>query len=194
MVKERGPTWIREISRLDEACYAAIAGASTPGLDRAMARLSHAADYSRFWISSAGGMAFFGGRRGRRGAISGLRAAALTSVVVNVVVKPLARRRRPDRADHRVPSARHVPMPASRSFPSGHAAVAFAFAGAAGRVMPVVSLPLHALAGLVAYSRVHTGVHYPLDVVAGSLLGASMSHLAEPLLARGYSGRRHFTW
>jgi membrane-associated phospholipid phosphatase len=101
----------------------------------------------------------------------------LTSAVVNLVVKPLARRRRPDRADHEVPSARHVPMPASRSFPSGHAAVAFAFAGAAGGVMPVVSLPLHALAGLVAYSRVHTGVHYPLDVIVGSLLGASLGQV-----------------
>ena len=108
----------------------------------------------------------------------GLRAVVVTSVVVNVVVKPIARRRRPDRLDHKVPTARHVPMPASRSFPSGHAAVAFAFAGAAGRVMPVVSIPLHALAGLVAYSRVHTGVHYPLDVVVGSLLGASMSPLS----------------
>jgi membrane-associated phospholipid phosphatase len=43
--------------------------------------------------------------------------------------------------------------------------------------MPVVSLPLHTLAGLVAYSRVHTGVHYPLDVVVGSLLGASMGQV-----------------
>jgi membrane-associated phospholipid phosphatase len=178
VVSERGPAWVREVSRLDEACYAAIAGTPTPGLDRAMARLSHAADYSRFWVSSAAGMALLGGSRGRRAAVSGLRAVVLTSAVVNLAVKPLARRRRPDRADHHVPSARHVPMPASRSFPSGHAAVAFAFAGAAGRVMPVVSLPLHALAGLVAYSRVHTGVHYPLDVIAGSLLGASMSQLS----------------
>jgi undecaprenyl-diphosphatase len=179
VVSERGPAWVREVSRLDEACYAAIAGTPTPGLDQAMARLSHAADYSRFWISSAAVMALFGGSRGRRAAVSGLRAVVVTSVVVNVVVKPLARRRRPDRADHRVPSARYVPMPASRSFPSGHAAVAFAFAGAAGRVMPVVSLPLHALAGLVAYSRVHTGVHYPLDVVVGSLLGASLSQVTD---------------
>jgi membrane-associated phospholipid phosphatase len=178
VVSERGPAWVREVSRLDEATYAAIAGTSTPGLDRAMARLSHAADYSRFWISASAAMALFGGNRGRRAAVSGLRAVVVTSVVVNVVVKPLARRRRPDRLDHQVPSARHVPMPASRSFPSGHAAVAFAFAGAAGRVMPVVSLPLHALAGLVAYSRVHTGVHYPLDVVVGSLLGASLSSVS----------------
>ncbi len=64
-------------------------------------------------------------------------------------------------------------MPASRSFPSSHAAVVFA--GAAGRAMPVASLPLHALAALVAYSRVHTGVHYPLDVIVRSLMGASPS-------------------
>ncbi len=177
-MSERGPAWVREISRLDEACYAAVAGTSTPGLDRAMARLSHAADYSRFWITSAGAMALFGGTGGRRAAVSGLRAVVVTSVVVNVVVKPLARRRRPDRAGHQVPSARHVAMPASRSFPSGHAAVAFAFAGAAGRAMPVVSLPLHALAGTVAYSRVHTGVHYPLDVLVGSVLGASLSQVS----------------
>jgi undecaprenyl-diphosphatase len=28
------------------------------------------------------------------------------------------------------------------------------------------------LAGGVAYSRVHTGVHYPGDVIVGSILGA----------------------
>ena len=66
-------------------------------------------------------------------------------------------------------------MPSSRSFPSGHSAAAFAFAGGAGGVLPAVSIPLHALAGAVAYSRVHTGVHYPLDALAGSLLGAALS-------------------
>ena len=30
-----------------------------------------------------------------------------------------------------------------------------------GSVLPVAGIPLHALAALVAYSRVHTGVHYP---------------------------------
>lgn len=178
MVNGRGPVWAREVRRLDVACYSAIARTDTPGLDRAMARLSSAADYSRLSVATATGMALLGGGRGRRAAASGLTAVTLTALVVNVVVKPLAQRRRPDRADHQVPSARHVPMPASRSFPSGHAASAFAFAGGAGRVMPTVSLPLHGLAGLVAYSRVHTGVHYPLDVVVGSLLGASISQVS----------------
>jgi membrane-associated phospholipid phosphatase len=63
-------------------------------------------------------------------------------------------------------------MPASTSFPSGHAASGFAFAHAVGRHLPVLAAPLRLLASGVAYSRVHTGVHYPGDVVAGSILGA----------------------
>jgi membrane-associated phospholipid phosphatase len=173
--------WLEEVERLDVACYAAIASTPTPRLDRAMARLSGAADYSRLSLGSAAGLALFGGERGRRAAVAGLTSVAVTATVVNVAVKPLARRRRPDRLAHEVPIARQVPMPTSRSFPSGHSAAAFAFAGGAGAVVPAASLPLHALAGLVAYSRVHTGVHYPLDAIAGSVLGVALSDLTRRL-------------
>lgn len=176
-----GRAWLEEVERLDLACYAAIAATQTPRLDRAMARLSRAADYSRLSLAAAAGLALFGGARGRRAAVAGLTSVAVTATVVNVAVKPLARRRRPDRLTHEVPIARHVPMPTSRSFPSGHSAAAFAFAGGAGDVVPAASLPLHALAGLVAYSRVHTGVHYPLDALAGSVLGAALSDVTRRL-------------
>jgi membrane-associated phospholipid phosphatase len=169
--------WLDEIERLDIACYAAIASTPTPRLDRAMSRLSRAADYSKLSLTAAAGLSLFGGAAGRRAAVAGLTSIAVTSAVVNVAVKPIARRRRPDRIAHEVPIARHVPMPTSQSFPSGHSASAFAFAGGAGNVLPAVSLPLHALAGAVAYSRVHTGVHYPLDAIAGSVLGAALSDL-----------------
>jgi undecaprenyl-diphosphatase len=46
-----------------------------------------------------------------------------------------------------------------------------------GHVLPAAAAPLRGLAALVAYSRVHTGVHYPGDVVAGSLLGAALAQL-----------------
>lgn len=173
--------WIEEVERLDVACYAAVASTPTPRLDRAMSRLSHAADYSRLSLTAAAGLALFGGASGRRAALAGLTSVAVTATVVNVAVKPLARRRRPDRLGHEVPIARHVPMPSSRSFPSGHSAAAFAFAGGAGEVLPAVSVPLHALAALIAYSRVHTGVHYPLDVIAGSVLGAALSDVTRLL-------------
>ena len=78
--------------------------------------------------------------------------------------------------------ARHVPMPVSRSFPSGHTAAAVAFASGAGHVLPLASVPLHTLAALVAYSRVHTGVHYPGDVLAGAVLGSVVADVTVGML------------
>ena len=76
-------------------------------------------------------------------------------------------------------------MPSSRSFPSGHSAGAFAFATGVGREMPRTAVALRALAALVAYSRVHTGVHYPGDVLAGSLMGSALAQLTTHALDRG---------
>jgi membrane-associated phospholipid phosphatase len=143
-----------------------------------MRRLSRAADYSKLSIASGGLLAVFGGATGRRAALSGLACVAATSAFVNIAVKPIARRRRPDRVGGGVPTGRHVDMPSSASFPSGHTAAAVAFASGVGRVAPMMSAPLHSLAALVGYSRVHTGVHYPGDVVAGALIGSVVADIA----------------
>jgi undecaprenyl-diphosphatase len=169
--------WLEDAERVDLAVYAAVARTPTPALDRAMSRLSSAADYSRLSMAAAGLLALLGGRAGRRAAGMGLASLAVTSAVVNVGVKPLGRRRRPDRLADEVPLARHVPMPSSRSFPSGHSAAAFAFATGVGNVSPTAAAPLRALAAVVGYSRVHTGVHYPGDVLAGALIGTTLAQL-----------------
>src|SRR5690242_7847053 len=109
-----------ESNRLDVAVYAAIAATPTPTLDRAFRQLSRAADHSALWLGHAALLAAVGGERGRRAAVNGMGAIALTSAVVNVVMKPLSARRRPDRDTHEVPLARQVAMPRSTSFPSGH--------------------------------------------------------------------------
>jgi membrane-associated phospholipid phosphatase len=176
--------WRGELRRLDVAVYAAIAETPTPTLDRAFRALSRAADHSKLWLGSAGLLATTGGPRGRRAAIDGLASIALTSSVVNLALKPLADRRRPDRDAHDVPAVRHVAMPRSTSFPSGHAASAFAFATGVGASLPAAGIPLSAAAALVAYSRVHTGVHYPADVIAGSVTGVALSPLALAALRR----------
>jgi undecaprenyl-diphosphatase len=80
-------------------------------------------------------------------------------------------------------------MPRSRSFPSGHTAAAVAFASGAGNVLPAVGLPLHLLAAVVGYSRIHTGVHFPGDVVAGALIGSAVGDLTTGLIMRT-RGRR----
>ena len=178
----RHVSWLDEAERLDVAVYSAIADTPTPRLDSAMRRLSHAANYSRLSMASGAVLAIAGGAKGRRAAFIGLASVAATSAFVNVVVKPLGRRPRPDRVGEEVPAARHVEMPTSRSFPSGHTAAAVAFAGGVGSVLPAAGIPLHALAALVAYSRVHTGVHYPGDVLAGAVIGAMIADVTAGVL------------
>lgn len=173
-----------ELSRLDVAVYAAIAATPTPLLDVAFRRLSRAADYSRLWLGSSAVLFAFGGKRGRRAAANGLASIALTSSVVNLMLKPLGNRRRPDRDTYNVPIARHVAMPRSTSWPSGHAASAFAFATGVAAALPAAGIPLNALAALVAYSRIHTGVHYPGDTIAGAVSGAALAPLAVGTLER----------
>ena len=91
-----------ELSELDAAVHAAIAKTSTPGLDQALGRLSRAADFSKLWLGSASALAAFGGEQGRRAAGSGIASLALTSALVNAVLKPLWGLRRPERVKHRV--------------------------------------------------------------------------------------------
>ena len=172
-----------ELRALDVAVYAAISATPTPTLDRFAAALSDAANGSKLWICVAGLLAATG-PRGRRSAVDGLASIAVTSGVVNLVLKPWWRRRRPDRAAHQVPIARQVDMPRSTSFPSGHAASAFAFASGVAHELPAAAVPLQAAAALVAYSRVHTGVHYPIDVIAGAVVGGALAPLTTAAIDR----------
>jgi undecaprenyl-diphosphatase len=178
--------WLSEAKTVDAAVYAAIAGADTPALDVAMRRLTRAADHSRLWFATAAGIGLLGGDRGRRAAVRGLVSLGAASAFANLVAKPLSRRRRPERPELEELSRRQVPMPRSSSFPSGHSASAFGFATGVAAAEPALSAPLRGLATLVGYSRVHTGVHYPADALAGAFIGVSAAELAQRLLdARG---------
>jgi undecaprenyl-diphosphatase len=176
------PRWLADAERVDHAVYDAIAATQTPALDRSMNVLTRAANYSRLSLAGAALLAATRGPAGRRAAGAGLACVAVTATVANVVIKPLGRRRRPEPAALDVAPARQVRVPRSTSFPSGHSAAAFAFATGVGNVLPREAAAFRALAALVAYSRVHTGVHYPGDVVAGALLGTVLAQLTTQVL------------
>jgi undecaprenyl-diphosphatase len=127
------------------------------------------------WLGCAVILGSTRGSSGRDAAVRGLASVAVSSVVANLVLKPLTRRRRPDSS--RLLEARRIRVPDSSSFPSGHSASAFAFATGVGSVLPYEAIPIRAAAALVAYSRVHTGVHHPVDAVAGALLGTTLAQL-----------------
>ncbi|MFG2791941.1 phosphatase PAP2 family protein [Streptomyces sp. NPDC048419] len=163
---------MRDLAALDQALYEAVTVTSTPALDVALRRLSAAADHSKISFLIAGALAVRPGRS-RRAAALGVAAIGVASATANLLGKRLVRRPRPHRAEDSPFPGRHVPMPESASFPSGHTASAVAFAAAVGPAFPVATVPLGLLACAVGYSRVHTGVHYPGDVIAGAVLGTA---------------------
>lgn len=101
-------------------------------------------------------------------------------------IKAQIRRRRPDERQRR-----HIGRPVSaRSFPSGHAGSAFAAATAVAVALggPAEAALVLAGAGILASGRVVRGRHWPSDVVAGAVLGSTVTLLAS-WLVRGV-GRR----
>jgi len=170
-----------ELVELDRAVHAAVHSTPTPQIDHALARVSRAADRSLLWMGVATAMSL-SGRRRRRAAVVGMAALGATSATVNLVVKQGPKRGRP--SIEGTVRTHGVRMPASHSWPSGHSASAFAFSTAAGAGAPELDTALRLAATVVAYSRVHTGVHYPGDVIAGAVIGAGIGSLAHHLARR----------
>lgn len=170
-------TALRQLGAVDRAAYEAVAETPTPALDVPIRRLSNAANHSKLWLGIAGALALLGGRRGRKAALEGVVSIGVSSAAVTILAKSIAARPRPNRAERDLFPNRAVEMPGSSSFPSGHAASGFAFAHAVGRHFPLLALPVRLLAGAVAYSRVHIGVHYPGDVAVGAMLGPGIASI-----------------
>ncbi|MBM4729591.1 glycerophosphatase [Prescottella equi] len=144
------------------------------GFDGGLRTLSNAANHSVLWMGVAAGMGLAGGRA-RRAAVRGVLAVAGASALSNAVLKPVFPRRRPPAGTPEFTVRRGLPAPRSSSFPSGHSASAAAFATAVALEYPAAGVALAPLAAAVAYSRVHTGVHWPSDIAVGAGVGAAVA-------------------
>ena len=111
-------------------------------------------------------------RRTRAVALWLAGAVALTSSLVNLIKEIVGRARPCDTLGWC--SAIDITSPGGHSFPSGHAAGSFAFAGFVAVRVPRWTLVAGIYAAIVAWSRCALGVHYPSDVIAGALLGMTI--------------------
>ncbi|MGQ4601181.1 phosphatase PAP2 family protein [Nocardia sp. R6R-6] len=170
-------SWVRRkfygIGRFDRAIGGAVAQLPASVVDRGLLRLTSSADYSGLWLIVA---VVLSTRQGatRRAALRGVISVAGASLTVNAGLKTLIARRRP--AAELMPVHRRLAAtPTSSSFPSGHAACAAAFATAVAMESPRTALVVAPLAAAVAYSRVHTGVHWSSDVLVGAAVGSGVA-------------------
>ena len=76
-----------------------------------------------------------------------------------------------------------VAVPHTGAFPSGHASSAFACATVLAWASPRLRVPALVLAAAIAWSRVYVGVHWPLDVLGGAVLGVLVATVLLKLAA-----------
>ncbi|MDQ2708519.1 MAG: phosphatase PAP2 family protein [Actinomycetota bacterium] len=172
-MRERLREKFYRVGRPDRAIGAAVARLPVTDVDEGLKRLTRSANHGLLWFAIA---AVLSVRKGatRRAALRGVVSIAGASFTANAVLKTLFPRRRPP-ADQLPVQRRLTKRPTSSSFPSGHAASAAAFTTAVAMESPRTGLALAPLAACVAYSRVHTGVHWGSDVLAGAAVGTGVA-------------------
>lgn len=145
--------------------------------DRALYALSEAGTHSLLWHSVSVLELALGGPAGRRRALRRSTLLVAEEVLVNVGLKRLFGRVRPD---HVTEHPHGLRRPRTSSFPSGHAS-----GGACAAVLlerdhgPVAGTAAAALAAAVAWSRVHVGAHHASDVAGGAATGVVMGLLLD---------------
>lgn len=142
-------------------------------VDDGLRAASRAADHGLLWFA-VGAVAFAVGGRTRRAGVRGVLSLAGASALTNAVLKPVFPRRRPPQ-EHVAPGRRPRRVPTSSSYPSGHAASAAAFVTGVALESPAAAVALAPVGAAVAYSRIHVGVHWPSDVLAGAVVGAAVA-------------------
>ena len=121
-----------------------------------------------------GYLAYYGGKRGRITIVLLLITASFSDAMCFQIIKPWVGRIRPSHEFYEYINVL-VSKGGKYSFPSNHAANSFAFATVLSYFYDSNRTFIYILASVIAFSRVYVGVHYPLDIVFGSIIGYTIS-------------------
>jgi undecaprenyl-diphosphatase len=166
---------------LDRRLYAMIHGLPhSPVGDRYVTILSDVGE-GLGWVAAGAALAWLGGSKGRRAGVAAAVASLGTTYLVQQIVKPVFKRKRPF-------VGREVLVVGIRttdaSFPSGHAASSFAAATTLAAFYPRATPLVFGVASGVGLSRVHLGHHFPSDVAVGGLIGIATGTLVAWIVKR----------
>jgi undecaprenyl-diphosphatase len=161
------------VSSVDASLFRWVIAHRSPLLNQTMITLSHGG--ALVWALGALllGLLF---RHRWPGVFQVTLAIGLAALLADVAAKPVVARHRPFMS---ISGYEVMAKPQrSGSFPSTHAAGAFAGAYAMSGLFPELRGALWIAAVLVAFARVYVGVHYPLDVIGGALIGLAAAAFA----------------
>jgi len=161
---------------LDERLFLAIHGVGSPEFDAFFSAATYLGHGVVLALLVLGPMALWDRPRLRAHAVAMVLSVALGALAVEGL-KSAVDRERP--AAHFAGRGVEVRMPAEklydRSFPSGHAQAAAGAATYVALLYPGLAPWAVFGAVLVGWSRIYLGVHFPLDVLAGALVGVLFS-------------------
>jgi undecaprenyl-diphosphatase len=173
------------VLRWDERIFHVLNGTwHNPIFDRVLPLVTDAGTFTLPFVVAALVIVWVGRMRGLRFLILAVISVVVADAIGTHIFKYSLLRARPCMAltDVRL----LVGCTSLPSLPSNHAVNASVLATLAGLSIPRLWPLATALVLLIGYSRVYVGVHYPLDVLAGSVLGVAV--------ALAFSGVMNHLW
>lgn len=136
-------------------------------VDKIMRFVTALGDNGAVWLGIAFCLMMLGGKKRKAGWLM-LLSLGVEAAACNLVIKPAVARIRPnDKHDFKLT----IKKPKDYSFPSGHTAASFAAAYSMCLSGGKKGIYMIYGAVLMGISRIYLLVHYPLDVIAGAVLG-----------------------